>query len=153
MRTPQILFVCTGNLCRSPMAEYLLRQRLGAEGTWQISSAGLSALPGLPASEPAVAAMAERGIDLRPHRSRAADRQLIDAASLIVVMTASHSEQLKRLAPSSTEKTFLLKSFDAASRRQDIEDPIGLSCEAYRSVRDEAALPGLIEFLRSLEFD
>jgi len=148
-----LLFVCTGNICRSPMAEYLLRARLGPDSRWRVASAGVSAPAGLPASEPAVAALREKGIDLRPHRSRALSRELIDDALLIVVMTAAHLAQIRMMNPGAVEKGFLLKLFDPAAGGRDIEDPLGLSVEGYRLTRDEidAALPGLAAFMDSLD--
>jgi protein-tyrosine-phosphatase len=136
------------------MAEYLLRKRLGGNQAWRTASAGLAAAEGLPASEPAVDILRERGIDLRPHRSQPVTSELIDAAAVIVVMTAGHREQLRAIAPRAREKTFLLRSFHPAGGG-DIEDPIGRSAEAYREVRDEieSSLPGLAEFMESLQFD
>jgi protein-tyrosine phosphatase len=135
------------------MAEYLLRKRFGRDSRWEIGSAGLAAIPGLTASPAAVEVMREIGVDLLPHRSRPLARDAIDAAALLVVMTAGHREQVRAKAPRSLEKTFLLRSFESADGKGDVQDPIGLSVEAYRGVRDQidAALPGLMEFMRSLQ--
>ena len=134
------------------MAEYLLRDRLGPDMEWGIRSAGITAGSGMPASDGAVSALGERGIDLSPHRSRPVTRELVDAASLVVVMTTSHREQIGKLFSDSKEKTFLLKSFVSASGGGDIDDPIGSSADTYRGIRDEieAALPELISFMKSL---
>jgi protein-tyrosine phosphatase len=147
-----LLFVCTGNVCRSPMAEYLMRKRLGHSSDWAVASAGLAALGGMTASRNAIDALAEQGLDMSRHRSRQLTRDLIDAANVIVVMTASHRDQLRMLFRDAREKVFLLRSFDPAADAEDVEDPIGADVGTYRQIRDtiEAALPGLTEFLRGL---
>ena len=135
------------------MAEYLLRKRLGTGSRWTAESAGVAAMAGLAASAEAIAVLAERGIDMNGHLSRPADEKQIASASLVVVMTASHAEQLRELFPRAVDdKVFVLKSFGPEAGG-DIEDPIGMSLEAYRAVRDEigASLPGLMEFMETLK--
>jgi protein-tyrosine-phosphatase len=107
----------------------------------------------LPASEEAVRALDEKGIDLRPHRSRALTTELIVQSALVVVMTAAQDVQVRCLAPRDAEKVFLLTAFNPAARAgADIEDPIGLPLSAYRAVRDEieGALPGLTAFMEAI---
>ena len=147
-----VMFVCTGNLCRSPMAEYMLRERLGWYTGWVVSSAGTHASSGLPATRFAVQALKESGITLGPHLSRPVNGELVDDASLIVVMTAGHRDWLMAAYPRAKEKIFLLKSFDPQGSG-DIVDPIGSTEGTYRSVRDEIenALPGLVSFMENLE--
>jgi protein-tyrosine phosphatase len=142
---PRVVMVCTGNVCRSPMAEYLLRRWLGPDSAWEVQSAGVAAADDMPASQAAVMALAELGIDAAGHRSRSLDEGLIDAADLIVVMTSDHRRHVLHRFPRARGRVFLLKSFGHAGRDQDIADPIGLPLEAYREVRDEmnAVLPDL----------
>jgi len=146
------MFVCTGNICRSPMAEYFLRDRLGPDSEWRVCSAGLSAGNGMTASEGAIEVMKERDIDMRPHRSRPVDLDLISRTAVIVVMTGAHREQLEALFPAAKERVFRLRSFTASEGGGDIEDPIGLSLDTYRAVRDriDKALPGVVSFLDNL---
>jgi protein-tyrosine-phosphatase len=130
------------------MAEYLLRERLGTDTEWQVSSAGVCAVDGLPASTAAVDAMRESGIDMDAHRSRPLSRELADSADVIVVMTTPHGEHVRLLAPGSAEKVVPLGLFDPDADG-DVEDPIGLSPQVYRDVRSriERAMPNLLSFL------
>lgn len=151
-RKPHVLFVCTGNVCRSPMAEYLLRHNLGPQAEWKVSSAGLYTSDGMAASPPAIEVLREQGIDLTPHRSRAVTKDGIDSATLIVVMTASHVTELKQRFPEAQDRIYLLKSFDPGSGGGDIPDPLGSTTDQYRKTRDEinSALLDLILYLKKL---
>ncbi|MDP6629880.1 MAG: low molecular weight protein arginine phosphatase [Kiritimatiellia bacterium] len=144
-----IVFVCTGNVCRSPMAEYLLRAHPELGAGWDVCSAGLAAVFGVPASHEAVGVMREKGIDIRAHCSRPLSAELVAAAELVVVMTADHSRMMDLLYPEAMDKVRLLKSFDEGAKRLDLRDPIGMSHDVYRGIRKEIeqALPGLLACL------
>ncbi len=131
-----ILFVCTGNICRSPMAEAIFRHRLGRRPGWTVGSAGVAALPGMPASDEARVALKEWGIDLGRHRSRPLSADLVDAADWIVVMTAGHAQVVKRLFPEARDRVKLLNAFGASKMAEDVPDPIGQSLDVYRFTRD-----------------
>ncbi len=149
----QILCVCTGNICRSPMAEALLRHRLGAGSRWQVKSAGVAAPTGQPASAEAVQAMAEWKIDLKGHRSQGLSRRLVDEARLIVVMTAAHGQAVVTQFPEARGKVRLLTSFGTARQPEGIPDPIGMSLEVYRRTRDriDSAVADLVLYMRELD--
>jgi protein-tyrosine phosphatase len=153
MDSPTLLFVCTGNVCRSPMAEHLLRALMGPEPDWSIRSAGLQAGSGLPISTSARAALTQRGIDAGDHRSRPLTEALVDEATLIVVMTAAQRSEMQSRFPEHADKVYLLRSFAAAVEDEDIDDPIGATVDTYRRTRDEiaAALPGLLRFMRAVQ--
>lgn len=145
----QIIFVCTGNTCRSPMAEGLLRNLLGPQNGWAVSSAGIQAADGWPASPNAVEALRELGIDISNHRSRRLTPEMIREAALLVTMTRAHRDAVTALDPECGGKVFLLKSFCVSQSPTDIYDPVGEPLEIYRRVRDEirAALPDLVLYL------
>jgi protein-tyrosine-phosphatase len=146
----RLIFVCTGNTCRSPMAEGLMKHLLGPDCGWEISSAGVCAANGYPASPNAVAAMREKGVNISAHRSTHLSPELIEEADLLVTMTRGHRDAILAIAPESAGKVFLLKSFGIAQCAADIYDPVGEALEVYRRVRDEidAALPDLILYMK-----
>lgn len=147
---PTILFVCTGNTCRSPMAEHLFRARAGTGSEWRAESAGLAAAVGAPASEGAIAALQELGLDARNHRSQPVTRAAVDRAALILAMTSAHARELIRRFPEAAGRVRLLDSFGTDDGGRDIDDPIGHPVVVYRHVRGqiEQALADLILFLR-----
>ena len=126
-----ILFVCTGNTCRSPMAAALMRRLLEEKGVADVrcESAGLAAAPGEPASRNAVEAMREAGIDLGSHRARGVTPALLGSADIIYTMSPSHAAMLAARAPACAGKIRVLGG--------GISDPYGGGPAVYRRCRDE----------------
>src|SRR5579859_5283679 len=147
-----VLFICTGNVCRSPMAEGLFRHAVERRGEYRVLSAGLGALEGQPPSPYAVQAVKELGIDISGQRSRMLTPDLVQHADYIFGMTHSHIDTVMMLYPFAAEKTFLLREFDETLDQfeKDISDPIGGSYEIYLTCRDQIE-QGIHSLLRFIE--
>lgn len=132
-----ILLVCTGNLCRSPMAMGLLRQRLAQEeleARYKVLSAGVYAMDGHPASGNAVLVMAERSIDITEHSAHTITADDVVGADLILVMSREHGRVIRQTWPQYAWKIFLLS--EMAGKRKDVQDPYGGSLKEYRACAD-----------------
>ncbi len=146
-----ILFICTGNICRSPMAEGLFREMTRTRGDITVSSAGVGAVRGQPPSTHAVTVLRPLGIDISRIRSRPLTGALVEEATVIFAMTRGHLDMILTFFPEAAEKTYLLSEFqpDTHVRTTDIPDPIGGSLETYAACRNriQAALPSVLHFI------
>ena len=135
-RPYSILFVCSGNSCRSPMAEGLLRLKLPQrlQDEVEVQSAGTLGIAGIPAAEHSMRVVREMGGNISGHRSQGLSRRLVADSDLILAMASEHVDFLRRHYPAYRENVFLLKQFANTEplTEPDIEDPIGSSLAVYR---------------------
>ncbi|MCK4428633.1 MAG: low molecular weight protein arginine phosphatase [candidate division Zixibacteria bacterium] len=145
----KVLFICTGNSCRSPMAEGILKKMLKENKSqdpefeldnFEVSSAGISTLDGVPPSLFAMEVAKARNVDLTQHRSRQLNRQILKKADIILAMSDEHLEYIRKMDKKALEKTYLLRTFPQnhlASNEDEsesvlyIKDPIGGTMDDY----------------------
>jgi glycine hydroxymethyltransferase len=145
----RVLFVCTGNICRSPMAEGLFKKLVAGRDDIYVQSAGVSAGRGMPASRHAIQALSVDGVDLGNFRSQPVSEELVRQATHIFAMTRDHKRLIELFFPEAGEKTYLVREFEPGA--PDVPDPIGLGRETYERCRDtlKRALPVLLEFIEN----
>lgn len=139
-----VLFVCTANICRSPMAAALFNAHArgaGESDRFFSESAGTWAVDDQPASGNSIVAMSKRGIDINQHRARTITREMIERAAVVLVMTRNHADALRSEFPAQRAKIHLLS--ELAERKYDIADPYGSALDDYESCARE--LDDLIE--------
>jgi protein-tyrosine-phosphatase len=133
----RLLFICTGNTCRSPLAEALARREAIERGLAdvEVASAGTSAWDGAPASDGALLVALERGLDLSMHRSQQLSRELVQSHDVVLAMGPHHVERAEALGGEG--RTHLLTAFAGGSSTHAINDPFGGDLDQYRETLAE----------------
>ncbi len=146
-----VLIVCLGNICRSPMAEYLLKDKLSKAGMdgITVSSAGLLDLEGREPAPEIATILSELEISMADHRSRKLSGKLIADNDLIIVMETGQREEIIKALPTLADKVWLLSQFSKVPEERDIPDPYGRTAFYYKACYSDIyfLVEGLYAFL------
>jgi protein-tyrosine-phosphatase len=150
-----VLFVCTGNTCRSPMAEGLFRKALVGRGDLLVSSAGVAATRGGLISPETQQVLKRRDAMLLEFRSQPVNAALLKSATHVFAMSEAHLAALEARHPEYAHKYFLVREFagEKPGGSRDVPDPIGMGMSAYEEVAKllDAAIPSIIAYVDSTE--
>lgn len=136
-----IIYICTGNICRSPMAHWYMQKKIkdfGNQNDYLIDSCGTSAQSGQPATKNAIEAISEYDVDMKNHRAKYIDEVNLTNYDLIICLTESHKNIVLYMYPNIKDKIFTLKEYiNKDTEYKDIDDPWGFDINVYRTCAEE----------------
>lgn len=152
-----VYFVCTGNICRSPMGEALLKHAIDALGAdsklknLKVESAGVSTIDGMGASAFSVEALKRVGLDIKGHRSKLLTQKMVDNAAAIFAMDQTHLDAVRRNFKNLPHILKKVTDFVENEHLDAIADPYGGSLEEYLEARDDivSAIPNIVKYLEN----
>ncbi len=155
MKRDSVIFLCTGNICRSPMGEGLLKHAIAGLPSssplknLRVISAGTFGEDGMRASSNSVIALNKVGVDISKHIAQSITQEMLDSCFALVAMTEAHLDMVKRYFGKLPPHSFTLLSLDPSATHVDVLDPYGYGINTYIEVRDEiiSAMPHLVNFL------
>lgn len=136
----KIMFVCTGNTCRSAMAHHMLEKMVKEKDNVEVYSCGIYADSGEPATYSAIDVMKEYGVDMNNHRARNIKETKIEQMDLILCATVSHKQLVLNMYPELIGKVYTLKEYvgiGKEGKNMDIKDPWGCNIETYKQCAEE----------------
>ncbi len=154
----KMMFICTGNICRSAMAHWLMKKKIEEKNipNVEIYSSGIFAMPGDVSTEEAIEVMEEYGVDLKQHRATLTRNSNIQEMEIILCMTNSHKQNLIQMYPELKNKIFTLKEYVGITKDgAEIKDPWGYDIVTYRfcAAEIDACLEKLTEKIKSMKKD
>ncbi len=152
----KVVFLCTGNICRSPMGEALLKHAVAAlpdedpVKQLEIVSAGTSTVDGMPPSPNSVRALSQVGIDIENYRSTALTKKLLDECFALFAMDQSHLDTVKYRYGFLPERSMAVLEMSPIDGRKNVPDPYGGNLDEYLDVRDDImhAIPSILKYLQ-----